>query len=259
MARFSRHVVLALCIGLMAGCGDQDASEGDGESVAQASVAKGGLLYDKFWKVSAATEPADTHPLWAKRPDAESNKRTNSDTWRCKECHGWDYKGVDGAYAKGSHRTGFAGVLKSKAAQAEIVTSLAETHGYRAAGLSDLELESLAMLVSQGLIDTAQWIDDTGAFRGDAARGKALYLNGLGKSKSCKKCHGADGLKPPNAKNKDYDDWVGKIANKNPPEFLHKIRFGHPGTKMPAAVRAGAPIQDIVDLCAFAQTLPKAK
>ena len=27
---------------------------------------------------------------------------SGSDTWRCKECHGWDYMGVDGAYAGGS-------------------------------------------------------------------------------------------------------------------------------------------------------------
>jgi len=30
----------------------------------------------------------------ASRHDPESNPRTGADTWRCKECHGWDYKGV---------------------------------------------------------------------------------------------------------------------------------------------------------------------
>ena len=46
--------------------------------------------------------PSGDHPMWARRPDAEANSRSGADTWRCKECHGWDYKGKDGAYAKGS-------------------------------------------------------------------------------------------------------------------------------------------------------------
>ena len=37
--------------------------------------------------------------------------RAGADTWRCKECHGWDYAGKDGAYGSGDHRTGIVGVL----------------------------------------------------------------------------------------------------------------------------------------------------
>jgi len=40
-----------------------------------------------------------TSPLWATQ---SSNTRSGKDTWRCKECHGWDYMGVDGAYGSGS-------------------------------------------------------------------------------------------------------------------------------------------------------------
>jgi len=31
-------------------------------------------------------------------------------SWRCKECHGWDYKGKDGSYASGAHATGIKGI-----------------------------------------------------------------------------------------------------------------------------------------------------
>src|SRR3990172_1061139 len=75
---------------------------------------RGGLLYDEWWVVIAEDEaeahmaegPATDHPLWKTQT---TNTRTGADTWRCKECHGWDYKGVDGAYGSGSHQTGFKG------------------------------------------------------------------------------------------------------------------------------------------------------
>lgn len=237
---------------LWVGCGGP-------EKPAEPSIAQGGLLYDAYWKVSSASAPAETHPLWAERPDAESNGRTGADTWRCKECHGWDYRGVDGAYGSGSHRTGFPGVLDVDASEADIVRSLEEEHGYGEAGLRDVDLQSLALFVRRGLVDTTRWIDGQGAFRGDAERGEELFANGLGSDSACASCHGPDGLAPPQGAGEGYDDFVGKIAVENPWEFLHKVRFGQPGTKMPAAALSGASLQDIVDLGAYAQTLPTGK
>ena len=117
-------VAFALCP-LLGGCpvmpppdgddGDGNGDDGDGppQGFLDADAARGGALYDKWWKVAGvtATEPTGDHPLWASRPDMQSNTRIGSVTWRCKECHGWDYKGVDGAYSSGSHRTGFAGIF----------------------------------------------------------------------------------------------------------------------------------------------------
>ncbi|MDP2727915.1 MAG: hypothetical protein Q8P59_10275, partial [Dehalococcoidia bacterium] len=54
-----------------------------------ASVAKGGRLYDEWWEEApGATEPKGDQPLWATQT---TNTRKGTDTWRCKECHGWDY------------------------------------------------------------------------------------------------------------------------------------------------------------------------
>ncbi|MDP2660197.1 MAG: hypothetical protein Q8R28_05670, partial [Dehalococcoidia bacterium] len=73
-----------------------------------ASVAKGGRLYDTWWKEApGASAPTGDQPLWATQT---TNTRKGTDTWRCKECHGWDYGGKDGAYGSGSHKTGFVGV-----------------------------------------------------------------------------------------------------------------------------------------------------
>jgi thiosulfate dehydrogenase len=74
------------------------------------SASLGGLLYDNWWAVTGADEPATDQPLWKTQT---TNTRTGADTWRCKECHGWDYKGVEGAYGSGSHKTGFKGILAS--------------------------------------------------------------------------------------------------------------------------------------------------
>ncbi len=256
-------LVLLLALSVAACGGDEDSgggtTEGGAAQAPPASVAHGGALYDKFWVISEAARPKTTHPLWTQRPDTESNKRTGATTWRCKECHGWDYKGVDGAYAEGSHKTGFPGVLGTKLDEAAIIASLADAHGYREAGLTDTDLKSLAMFVRTGLLDTAKHIDDAGAFRGDVARGKTLYEKGLGGNESCVACHGKQGLKVPKGAPPDYEEYVGKIANKNPWEFLHKVRFGHPGSKMPAAHGTRASLQDIMDLGAYSQTLPKSK
>ena len=259
--------VLVLLIALaLTACGDGESGSGgeapdDGGAApaVEASVARGGMLYDKFWVVSEAPRPRTTHPLWEQRPDKASNKRTGATTWRCKECHGWDYKGVDGAYATGSHKTGFPGVLGTKLDQEAIIASLAHAHGYKDAGLTDVDLKSLAMFVTSGLLDTAEHIDEKGAFKGDAERGEALYMKGLGGNKSCLTCHGRQGLKVPKGAPPDYEEYVGKIANKNPWEFLHKVRFSHPGSKMPAAHGTRATMQDIVDVSAFSQTLPTSK
>jgi len=78
------------------------------EVIISGSASEGGRLYDKWWKEAEIDEPTGDQPQWATQ---STNTRSGPDTWRCKECHGWDYKGVDGAYSSGSHRTGIAGIF----------------------------------------------------------------------------------------------------------------------------------------------------
>jgi hypothetical protein len=51
---------------------------------------------------------------------------------------------------------------------------------------------------------------------------------------------------------------VGTIATDNPWEFFHKIRVGQPGTNMPAAIKIGWSLEDVLNVLGFAQTLPSA-
>lgn len=218
-----------------------------------ADAVRGGTLYDKWWAVAGMEEPTDDHPLWATQ---DTNTRTGADTWRCKECHGWDYKGVDGVYGSGSHMTGFAGIFGTTLSAQEVFDLIQTGHGFGDAGLSADDIWDLAKFVLEGQIDTDAIIEAGGAFTGSAATGQTLYESGIDTNEACMVCHGAEGLLAPPGADPAYEDFVGLIANDNAWEFQHKVRFGQPGETMPSSVAGGGATQDVADLGAYAQTLP---
>ena len=221
---------------------------------APATVALGGKLYDNWMKTAQITTPKENSPLWATQT---TNTRTGADTWRCKECHGWDYKGKDGAYGKGSHLTGFPGVYGAATTNnlAELTGiikgSTNPTHNF-SAYLNEEQISTLAAFLKVGaVIDGAQYIDyaTKKPKSADPAKGKQLY------DSTCAACHGADG-KTLNFGSAEKPEFVGTIAKDNPWEFLHKVRFGNPGAAMPAGVEQQRSIQDMLDILAHSQTLP---
>ncbi len=220
-------------------------------------IATGGKLYDKWWTVApGATAPTGNQALWATQT---TNTRSGLDTWRCKECHGWDYKGKDGAYGSGSHKTGFTGVMAAAAAktEAELVAILKGStnpnHNF-STSLDNDSITKLAKFLKNGLIDDTKYIDyaTKKPIGANATRGGQLYSSG------CAGCHSADGTAM-NFGSDTSPEYVGTIASDNPWEFLHKIRAGQPGTAMPAAIISGQAIQDVVDILAYAQSLPAKK
>ena len=70
---------------------------------------------------------------------------------------------------------------------------------------------------------------------------------------SCATCHGTDGLTEVSV---DFDAFPGFLSNDNPQEFIHKARFGHPGTGMKGMYDDGATAVDMGDLGAYSQSLP---
>jgi thiosulfate dehydrogenase len=219
----------------------------------ETSVSRGGLLYDKWWKITGADAPSDDHPLWATQT---TNTRSGDTTWRCKECHGWDYLGQDGAYSSGSHFTGFPGLYG--AAQSKTVEELAAAlkgatnadHDFSSV-MDDAAINDLATFLKDGTVDVREHIDyDAKATKGaDQDHGKELF-DGL-----CAACHGADGTTL-NWGSEDEPEYIGTVASGNPWETLHKGRFGQPGSAMPSTVDLGWSVQDAVDVLAYAQTLP---
>jgi len=210
------------------------------------SLATGGQLYDKWWKVAdGATEPTTDQALMSTQT---TNTRTGADSWRCKECHGWDYQGVDGAYGSGSHMSGFSGVYEAVSLGVEEVKSILSggsnaDHDFSGV-IDDDSLTTLAEFISNGgVIDISVHIDleTKEVIDGDSANGKILY------EATCVICHGSDGAA--------IGEALGELANGNPWETLHKIRFGQPASAMPSAVDSGWTLKEALDVLAYAQTL----
>jgi len=231
--------------------GDTPAVETGDTPTSPTSIAKGGAIYDKWWKAAeGATEPSGDHPLWATQ---STNKRDGSGTWRCKECHGWDYQGEAGAYAKGSHFTGFPGVLTAGTTLSadeltEIMSGGNNANHDLSSELGATAMVDLVNFLREGLIDNTLYINyDTKAVKGaNLANGKKLYDG------TCAACHGTNGQ----AIIIEDTHSVSSLANGNPWEILHKIRFGQPGTMMPSSIASGWSTQDAVDVLGYAQTLP---
>jgi thiosulfate dehydrogenase len=203
-----------------------------------ASIVRGGQLYDKWWKITKSTEPSETHSAY----QADTG-RDGSGTWRCKECHGWDYIGPKGRYSSGSHYTGIKGIEGLAGGDpTEISASIrGGPHNFSAEQIDDASMADLANFVSQGQFDMSPYIAD-GKSTGDAAVGEPLYAT------LCAGCHGADGAKikemPP----------LGEISG-NPQETMHKILFGQPAEAMPALYVFGP--QVAADITAYLHTLPQ--
>jgi thiosulfate dehydrogenase len=206
----------------------------------------GGRLYDDWFEALALDAPEGTHPAYP-----ADGKQEGAVTWRCKECHGWDYKGVAGAYASGSHFTGIKGIQGMIGVDPrQIERALRDQpHGFSAVQIPDEALERLALFVTRGQHEVDLHIDAASKkARGDAANGERYFQN------ICAPCHGFDG-KALNFSGDPADpEYVGTVAADNPWETLHKIRNGQPGQPMPA-LRV-LPMQDSVDILTYAQTLP---
>ena len=62
----------------------------------ESAIARGGRLYDKWFAENKAAKPTADHPSYPH----QGGKYGKDASWRCKECHGWDYRGNEGAYPR---------------------------------------------------------------------------------------------------------------------------------------------------------------
>jgi mono/diheme cytochrome c family protein len=220
---------------------------------ADPSVTRGAMLYDNWINTLKAQAPAGNMPIWAKQT---TNSLSGADTWRCVTCHGWDYQGKDGAYRSGSYSTGFPGVYTAaqKLKAEEIVAVLKgkndPDHNF-SSYLDDASLNDLAAFLKTALVDDAQYIDPVALTvkGGDLAQGKQLF------SGQCAKCHGEDGTEKL-ISFQGRNTGLGTIANVDPWRFLHKTRFGTPGTDMVLGYDLKWTPEQGRDVLLYARTLP---
>lgn len=248
-ARPNEAAVLELAIGESA---VEDQSEPRAAPEMVGNEMRGGLLYDNWFKVLGVNAPEDDQPLWATQT---TNKRSGEDTWRCKECHGWDYLGVDGAYSSGSHMTGFAGVNQAAGQDENEILAVLQgstnpNHDF-SKYMNEQDLIDLALFLTKYQFDSTSLIDENKvAVGGDADSGRIIF------EENCMDCHGPKGTSI-NFSDGGSPEYVSSIALENPFEFLHKVRFGQPGVeRMPSLLDVGIDDSEYVDLLAYAQSLP---
>jgi mono/diheme cytochrome c family protein len=213
-------------------------------------IARGGQLYDDWMVVLEHPVPEGNHPAYP-----SIGKKKGKATWRCKECHGWDYMGEDGAYGKGGHYTGIKGLRRAAGMDIDELVKIirGKTHQYTEPMIPDSAVRKLALFVSRGQVGMDQYIDrSTKRARGDLRRGASFFQT------VCAICHGFDGTTMVSKSETSlaaFGDrgYLGTISSDNPWETLHKIRNGQPGVGM-VALRVLS-VQDQVDVLAYMQTL----
>jgi thiosulfate dehydrogenase len=226
-----------LTAGMLAAC----ASPGSSRDISrEAEIARGGRLYDKWYAEAGAQAPDSRHPLY---PESGAYADKGASTWRCKECHGWDYLGADGAYASGKHHTGIPGIKGSVGGDVDAIQEVLTQapHGY-GDHMSAADLRALALFVSRGQVDMDNVIDRASkSAHGNADRGGAHFAT------LCAGCHGDDGRM-------EEMPALGPLARKNPWETLHKVLNGQPDCAMPALRTLDRRVA--LDIVTFTQTLP---
>ena len=219
----------------------------EGSGYQQADLKNGALLYDNWPKMKKA-DIKDTHPLYP-----PTSKKSGKSTWRCKECHGWDYIGNKGRYSKGSHFTGITGVFhvqeKSQEALYGSMTNKNAEHDF-SEHLSESQILDLIKFLREGQAAIDPVIDSQGKGKGNSTHGKVLYET------HCSDCHGTDGNEIDFKGNKEGVQGIGWLTNDNPQESIHKIRWGHPGSDMPSmAVDKNLSEPDSIDILTYSQLL----
>ena len=209
-------------------------------------IRRGGRIYADWAGELDKDKPKSTHPSYPK-----TAKKSGATTWRCKECHGWDYKGKDGGYGSGSHFTGIRGVRGAIGMGPEKIEAILrdKTHQFTDEMIPHNEIENLAMFLNLGQINMNAYIDPkTKQANGDAQHGAQIYQT------VCAICHGLNG-KEINFHSAEDPEYIGTIAKDNPWEMFHNIRFGHSGDAMVGLI--AFPVKDQVDVLTYVQSLPE--
>ena len=214
------------------------------------TIAAGGRIYDNWWEALDRPEPDGINPAY---PTTVNTDQTGSGTWRCKECHGWDYQGATGIYSKGKHFTGIKGMMGMRGAPVEEIMPILRnaSHPYTPEMITDAEMLRVALFVSEGLTDMRAFIDYDSrkviAGVGDIGRGRAIFQT------TCAACHGFDGRAMDWGADGEHN-FIGTEAAELPDEVYNKISNTHPGAAM-INLRAFS-LDDRVSVMRYIASLP---
>ena len=131
MKKFSSFFVVAMIITTFFTSCESEESEvdPDREAYDKAEISEGGIMYDKFWSKESGYDQTDPNI---------ATLNEYKDFFRCKQCHGWDGLGSEGAYINRSPKTTRPNVhslnlyeLAQTKTPKELFDAMKETNGRR--------------------------------------------------------------------------------------------------------------------------------
>ena len=269
---------------LFAAAGCDSSSPNDPPSgYTNADAIRGGQLYDKFWATETGWNQADPNL---------ATFNAKADFFRCKQCHGWDLIGSQGAYISrgpnanrprvspldlytfaqnNSAQKVFDALQRStsrRPVSADLSTYDPTTNPTVGDQMPDLntiftedDLWDLTRFLKKGAIDVTTLYDfqttgtyPTGsiAFSNIGLDGNAANGDAIFTAK-CAGCHGAAG----DAFLVDGDAFtVGSHLRAKPNEDQHKLKYGQLGTQMVPQVTTLAEMKDLYKALTNVTTYP---
>ncbi len=222
-----------------------------------ADPSKGGIMYDKFWSTEAEFDQNNANL---------ATLNASGDFFRCKQCHGWDGLGSEGAYINRGPKTTRPTVsglnlyqlaqtktskelfdaMKATAGRRDISYDLStydpatnNTEGDKMPNygqlLTDAQIWDIVKFMKEGMFDVTELYDAT--YTGTYPTGSFTFLN-IGKNGNetngntlyttkCASCHGANGSTIDLGGNT-----VGKFTRTKAYEVQHKVKYGQLGSSM---------------------------
>ena len=256
MKKFYSSLFVLLISILVASC-DKDKTTDPPTAYDNASLSKGGIMYDKFWATEAGYDQSSANL---------TKLNASGDFFRCKQCHGWDLLGRNGSYIGRGPKTTRPNIsavnlyqfAQSKTPQ-EIFDALKKSTGRRDISydlsqynptsnntegdkmpnfsqlLTDSQIWDIVKFLKTGAFDVAKLYD--ASYTGAYPTGKASFSN-HGKdgnaasgntyfSANCAGCHGTDG------KVLALEGMtLGKFTRSKANEVQHKVKYGQLGSVM---------------------------
>jgi len=223
-----------------------------------AVLSTGGIMYDKFWSTESGFDQNNVHL---------ATLAAYSNFFRCKQCHGWDGLGSNGAYISRAPKTSRPNVssielyhwAKTKTGK-EIFDALKQTAGRRDIShdlstydpannstegdkmpnltqlLTDAQIWNIVKFLKAGMFDVTELYDATytGSYPTGSMTitnvgrdGDAASGNAYYTSANCIVCHGVDGT------TLDLEGkTLGKFVRTKGNEVQHKVKYGQLGSSM---------------------------
>lgn len=203
----------------------------------------GGKMYDDIWVTTNQPFPDGANPAYPK-----SLATVPSATWRCVSCHGWDYKGNEGALGQTNKNAAFRSLTSLAGLEPEEIAKLIKAPPHRLPeGVNiDLMADVLSLFISLGQYDRDSFFDTMGKASGDVVLGRDIFEG------ACMNCHRPDGRSQLTGEPGDRSS-LGWIARNRPEQALHKILNGVPGADMLAVRFLNG--EQIANVLAYLQTL----